>query len=137
MTTFALTLVLGLAFAQEPGDEPPADETAVSADRPLAIPREPAPAPPSAPRAAEPAPVDAAKLVAFRAYRSRHLSVRHYSGVAMGTVVAGGYGYGFGYGYGAMQTAYPYYYPVQGWGVFQGPVRLQTLDYLGLVQDVG
>jgi len=80
--------------------------------------------------------VDAAKLEAFRAYRSRHLSVRHYSGVAMGTVVAGGYGYGFGYGYGAMQTAYPYYYPVQGWGVFQGPVRLQTLDYLGLVQDV-
>jgi hypothetical protein len=120
-------LSCGLALAGEPTQTVPEP---VSAARPLAIPRDPAPRPPPS------VPViDAEKLEAIRSYRSRHLAIRHYSSLSVGTAITPGYGYGFGYGYGSMRTSYPYYYPVNGWGVFQGPVRLQTPAYLNLVQD--
>lgn len=123
---FGTLISCSLALAMEPLEATPEP---VPVERPLAIPRDPAPPPPAD------LEIDVEKLASIRTYRSRYLAVRHYSDVSVGTFVSGGYGYGFGYGYGSMRTSTPYYYPVNGWGVFQGPVRLQAPAYLDLVQD--
>ena len=143
-----LSLLVGFAFAQDPvesGPDPSADELgeaedqpeddAVRADRPLAIPLA---APRPEPARIEAAP-DAEKVAAFRKYRSQFLSVRHYTGLAVGstTVHTDWYGgYGYGYGWGTVHRGVPYIYRVDDWGVFQGPQRLDTFSYLDRVGDL-
>jgi len=128
----AFLVWFGVAAAQD--QEPP--EESVPPERPLAIPltRQ---APRPLPEPARDEESEAEKVSALRSYRNQFMAVRHYSGLAMGTttVHTDWYG-GYGWGWGTVRTGVPYYYRVDGWGVFVGPQRLETLSYLDHIGDL-
>ncbi len=128
--------------ARPPVERPPAPahppEAAPNVERPLAIPQTPRVSrPPPAPAAPADPELGADRLQALRKYRRQHLSVQHYSGLAVGsTLQTDYYGYGGYGGWGWRSMHVPYYYRVDGWGVFQGPQRLDTLSYLDRVGEL-
>lgn len=148
-------LLSGPAWAQDEHAPPPGE--GASDDVPLAIPfGEEATAPASAPQAPQtgplaipgngrpvrPDPMSPEKLAALRTYEAERLEIRGETEVRAGAVPVVGWGWGWGWGprpgwrhHTTIGVAYAPVATTRGWGIYQGPQRLNVPTALSLAGD--
>ena len=136
-TASALAQPAGEAHAEPP----PVDAPAPPAEAPLAIPMRPGVASPPTrpPSAAEQGALSPDRLAALRTYRDERLVVRGEAELSGGAVygqLGGWYGYPHRGHVGGWVVADPLRV-TRGWGIYQGPRRVDVPTFLGEVGEAG